>query len=124
MLQLEYNKIEAFDSQSYICKDYVPFQSKVLLSETKNIKIDYIHVINCLYELGFFTDLNGNKITKDIVINSFGEIVNKNFSRFQQDLSNAKNAANADQKSLLRIFNKMTEKQIDIISNKTLGESI
>jgi hypothetical protein len=88
--------------------------SKVCLSSKKGMKIDYIRVINCLYELGFFTDTNGNGITKKDVFAAFGEIVNIDSSLFNQFLSTTKNASSGDMLSVIRIFQTMIDKQKEI----------
>ena len=39
-------------------------------------KVNFIRVINCLYELSFFTDKNENDTTKKEVFEMFGKAIN------------------------------------------------
>ena len=93
-------------------------KSKVHLSTEKGKKIDFIRVINCLYELGFFTDANKNTITKKEVFAAFGSAINKDLSTFHNDLSTTKNAANSDLISTTKIFTTMINKQNELNSKK------
>lgn len=88
--------------------------STIYLSKEKSKKIDYIRVINCLFELGFFQDESGNKILKKTVMELFGTLVNIDLANYDKDLSATKSSAKADGTSLLRIFNQMIDKQKSI----------
>jgi hypothetical protein len=88
--------------------------SEIHLSTKKNMKVDYIRVINCLCELGFFTDANGNHIDKKYVMEAFGKAVDTKLSDFHNHLSSTKSKA-IDSEPLLRIFKEMLDKQQDIL---------
>jgi hypothetical protein len=89
-------------------------KSNLHLSIKKGSKVNYIRVINCLCELSFFTDEQGNNITKTEVFKTFGKAINQDLSTFQNDLSVTKNAAKSDMKSTLSIFEQMYAKQQEI----------
>ena len=88
--------------------------SNLQLSTKKGFKVNFIRVINCLYELSFFTDKNGNYITKKEVFKTFGSTVNQDLSTFHNDLSATKAAANSDMHSMFSIFKQMNDKQLEI----------
>ena len=88
--------------------------SNVYLSSAKGKKVNYIRVMNCLYELGFFKDEGQNNITKKEVFETFGQVLNIDLSTYQNDLSVSKSTANRDMKSTFKIFEEMLEKQKEI----------
>ena len=88
--------------------------SPLYLSAKKGFKVNFIRVINNLCELSFFTDRQGNAITKKEVFDVFGKATNQNLSTFQNTLSTTKAAAKSDMKSTLSIFEQMHEKQQEI----------
>ena len=85
------------------------------LSAKRGFKVNFIRVINCLCELMFFTDKNGNDITKKEVFKILGKVINQDLSTFHNDLSATKAAANCDMKNTLSIFEQMYAKQQEII---------
>ena len=95
-------------------QESAPTNSSLQLSTKKGFKVNFIRVINCLCELSFFTDKNGNDITKKDVFKTFGNTVNQNLSAFQNDLSTTQAAANSDMKSMLAIFEQLHTKQLEI----------
>ncbi|MDR0680908.1 MAG: hypothetical protein LBG15_03515 [Dysgonamonadaceae bacterium] len=94
-----------------------PVTSKIHLSKEKGVKIDYIRVINCLYELGFFKDDKGNDVTKKDVFAVFGAAVNKDLSDYDKDLSRSLSDSTALEKHL-KIFDLMKEKMTGIFNAK------
>jgi len=84
-----------------------PSNGSLQLSAKKGFKVNFIRVINCLCELSFFTDKNGNDITKKEVFNILGNTINQDLSTFHNDLSATKAAANSDMKNTLVIFEQM-----------------
>lgn len=92
--------------------------SKINLSPTKGMKVNFIRVINVLTEMGFFIDENGNKSSKKDVFATFGQSINKDLSTFQNDLSTTKSISNSDMKSLTKIFEEMLDKQRQIITDQ------
>ncbi|MDR1181629.1 MAG: hypothetical protein LBL13_06605 [Bacteroidales bacterium] len=91
--------------------------SKVCLSSKKGMKIDYIRVINCLCELGFFTDNNGNSIPKKDVFAVFGQAISRDLSNYDKDLSRSMSDSTALDKHL-EIFNTMEVKMTEIFNSK------
>lgn len=91
-----------------------PANSKLHLSTKKGTKVNFIRVINCLFELSFFTDKKGNDITKKEVFDVFGKAINQDLSTFHNDLSVTKSAANCDMRNTLSIFAQMQAKQQEI----------
>jgi len=88
--------------------------SKLHLSTKKGVKVNFIRVINALFELSFFTDKKGNDITKKQVFDAFGKAINQDLSTFHNDLSVTKAAANYDMRNTLAIFVQMHAKQQEI----------
>jgi hypothetical protein len=94
-----------------------PEASKIHLSKKKGMKVDYIRVINCLYELGFFKDDNGKDVTKKDVFAAFGAAVNQDLSDYCKDLSRSLSDSTALDKHL-KIFDLMKEKMTGIFNAK------
>ena len=93
-------------------------KSKIYLSNKKGMRIDYIRVINCLYELRFFVDSDGNEITKKDVFYEFGSAINKDLSSFQNDLSTTNASSNNDMISISKIYHTMIDKQEELNNKK------
>lgn len=81
------------------------------------MKIDYIRVINCLYELGFFVDEKQNTVNKIDVMKAFGFITNKDLKNYDKDLSRALSDSTALTKHL-EIFDILKEKMTEIFNIK------
>ena len=88
--------------------------SNLQLSTKKGFKVNFIRIINCLFELSFFTDRKGNDTTKKEVFTIFGKAINQDLSAFHNDLSTTKAAANSDMRNTLAIFEQMYTKQQEI----------
>ncbi len=86
----------------------------IALNNTRGYRVNFIRIINNLYELNFFKDKDQNSITKKEVFELFGKTLNMDLSTYQNDLSVSKSTANKDMKSSLKIFEDMIEKQKDI----------
>jgi len=95
-------------------QETTPTNSNLQLSTQKGVKVNFIRVINCLCELSFFTDKNGNDTTKKKVFETFGRAINQNLSTFHIDLSATKSAAKSDMRNTLAIFEQMHAKQQEI----------
>jgi hypothetical protein len=94
-----------------------PVTSNVYLSGEKGMKINYIRVINCLYELGFFKDDKENSITKKDVFSVFGIVVNRDLSDYDKDLSRSLSDSTKLDKHL-EIFDLMKMKMTEIFNAK------
>ena len=91
--------------------------SNIYLSTKKGMKIDYIRIINCLYELGFFVDEKQNTVNKIDVMKAFGSITNKDLKNYDKDLSRALSDSTALTKNL-EIFDILKEKMTEIFNSK------
>jgi hypothetical protein len=100
-------------------QEATPADSNVHLSAKKGFKVNFIRVINCLFELSFFTDREGGYITKKQVFHIAGKAINQDLSDFQNNMNVSHQAANADMENTLVIFKDMFEKQTEINTNKT-----
>ena len=83
--------------------------SSVYLSPVRGKKIDFIRVVNVLYELGLFTDKDGVRCTKKEAFRAFGRAVNLDLSNYNKDLSRALNDTTTRERQL-QIFKDMRQK--------------
>ena len=90
--------------------------SPVHLSTARGTKIDFIRVVNCLYELGFFTDDKGGKISKKEAMSALGRAVNVDLSTYDNDLSRSLSDSTKLDKHLA-IFERMREKMEEVFNN-------
>lgn len=90
--------------------------SPVHLSTTRGTKIDFIRVVNCLYELGFFADDKGGKINKKDVMIALGKVVNVDLTEYNNDLSRSLSDSTKLEKHLA-IFDRMKQKMEDVFYN-------
>lgn len=91
--------------------------SRVFLSAKRGSKIDFIRVVNVLYELGLFQDEQGGSVTKKKVFTTLGRFVNVDLSDYDKDLSRSLTDSTALEKHL-KIFNQMKEKMEEIFNSK------
>ena len=92
-------------------------ESAVALSKDKGIKIDYIRVINAMYESGMFTKAGKGRLTKKDVFEAFGAAVNLNLSDYDKDLSRALGDSTSLDKHL-KIFDTLKAKMLEIFNSK------
>ena len=91
--------------------------SSVYLSPVRGKKIDFIRVVNVLYELGLFTDKEGVRCTKKEAFRAFGRAVNLDLSNYNKDLSRALNDTTTRERQL-QIFKDMRQKMAEIYQDK------
>ena len=91
--------------------------SSVYLSPVRGKKIDFIRVVNVLYELGLFTDKDGVRCTKKEAFLAFGKAVNLDLSNYNKDLSRALNDTTTRERQL-QIFKDMKLKMAEIYQDK------
>ncbi len=91
--------------------------SNIHLNSATGKKIDFIRVMNTLYELGFFLNSQGSRITKKEFFTTIGKTVNIDLSKYDKDLSRSISDSTALDKHLC-IFNDMRQKMIDIFNSK------
>lgn len=92
-------------------------KSEVYLNQRKGTKIDFIRVINALYDLGFFTEESGKKIPKKTVFTTIGLALNIDLSGYDNDLSRSLSDSTAMEKHL-KIFHDMLQRMTDIFNSK------
>ena len=92
-------------------------KSAIHLNKAIGKKIDFIRVMNSLYELGFFQNIHGGKITKKEFFTTIGNAVNVNLSNYDKDLSRSTADSTALDKHL-HVFDEMREKMIEIFNSK------
>lgn len=90
--------------------------SPVHLSTARGTKIDYIRVVNCLYELGFFTDEKGGRVSKKDVMTAFGATVGIDLTNYDNDLSRSLSDSTKLEKHLA-IFDRLKEKMKDVFNS-------
>ena len=91
--------------------------SSVYLSPVRGKKIDFIRVVNVLYELGLFTDKEGVRCTKKEAFLAFGRAVNLDLSNYNKDLSRALNDTTTRERQF-QIFKDMRQKMAEIYQDK------
>ena len=91
--------------------------SSVYLSPVRGKKIDFIRVVNVLYELGLFTNKDGVRCTKKEAFRAFGRAVNLDLSNYNKDLSRALNDTTTRERQL-QIFKDMRQKMAEIYQDK------
>ena len=91
--------------------------SSVYLSPVRGKKIDFIRVVNVLYELGLFTDKEGVRCTKKEAFRAFGRAVNLDLSNYNKDLSRALNDTTTRERQF-QIFKDMRQKMAEIYQDK------
>ena len=91
--------------------------SSIYLSPVRGKKIDFIRVVNVLYELGLFTDKDGVRCTKKEAFRAFGRAVNLDLSNYNKDLSRALNDTTTRERQL-QIFKDMRQKMAEIYQDK------
>ena len=99
------------DSQTGVIQEVSP----VFLNKNRGYKIDLIRVLNTLYELGFFTDDKGGRISKKEVMIAIGRSMNLDLSNYDNDLSRSLSDSTAEEKHL-SIFKRMLNKMQEIFN--------
>mgnify|MGYP006872993624 CR=1 FL=1 len=89
----------------------------VVLSPARGMKIDFIRVMNALYELGFFQTRLGGRLTKKEFFTAIGQAVSVDLSNYDKDLSRSTSDSTALEKHL-RVFDDMRQKMTEIFNSK------
>jgi hypothetical protein len=92
-------------------------KSRIHLNIQKGMKLDFIRVLNAMYEKGFFKDEQQNKISKKEVFETFGECLNMDLSKFQNDLSRSLTDSTALEKHL-KVFEDLKNKMEEIFNSR------
>ena len=97
---------------------HVPQRTSLIrLNPAKGMKIDFIRVMNALYELGFFQTPVGGRLTKKDFFSTIGQAVGIDLSEYDKDLSRSLTDSTALEKHL-RIFDDMLRKMTEIFNSK------
>ena len=108
--------IDGQQPRTFIDEDGIE-QSEVYLNQRKGTKLDFIRVVNTLYELGFFTDKTGGKVAKKMVFTTLGNSLNMDLSAYDKDLSRSLTDSTALEKHL-KIFKEMQKCMTGIFNSK------
>ncbi len=84
-----------------------PYSGNIYLSQEKGKKINFIRVLNSLYELRYFNNDKGQIPSKETVMVTIGKALGVDLSSYDSDLSQAFNSGNCDRNTA--IFKQMTE---------------
>jgi hypothetical protein len=91
-----------------------PPPSPIYLSKKTGEKIDFLRIINSMFEAGMFTDEYGNKAIKKEAFKAFGNAVNLDLSDYQNLLSKSKRSKNSDGNTQqTQIFDRLKEISIE-----------
>jgi hypothetical protein len=115
MCQIEMDRIKQQQELEAMKK---PYAGNIYLSADKGKKINFIRVINALYELRFFQDDQGQIPTKETVMITIGKALGIDLSSYDADLSQAFNTGNADKNTT--IFRQMIEKTEDQVLTRNV----
>ena len=91
-------------------------ESPVFLNTRRGMRIDFIRVLNAMYEIGMFTGKNGEPISKKEFMATFGKAANIDLTKYDNDLSRALSDSTALEKHL-RVFDDLRQKMTDIFNS-------
>lgn len=111
--QSERNRIE---EQQELKKHQVSYGSEIYLSGKRGKKVDFIRVINALYELRFFENGTGQIPTKEKVMACFGKVLGVDLTGYNADLSQAFTTGNIENN--VAVFATMTSITTKIITER------
>ena len=80
-------------------------------------KIDFIRIINVMYEQGRFKGKEGEKVTKKTVFTTIGKALNLDLSDYDKDLSRSLSDSTKLEKHI-KVFEDMKQKMIEIWNSK------
>ena len=90
--------------------------SPVFLNTRRGMKIDFIRVLNAMYEIGMFTGKNGEPVSKRDFMAAFGSAANIDLAKYDNDLSRSLSDSTAMEKHL-RVFDDLRQKMTDIFNS-------
>ena len=124
-IQAMLNKIPDYDNQSRTEQNEtlpIPEQliTTYILNDKTISKIDFIRLINALWEMKAFKNKDGLYPTKQSVMKEFGNYVGIDLSNYETQLSKAVNTA--DIETNLKIFDSLKETMKKYFDNKVLAK--
>ena len=110
-------RIKASEEQAQQEASRAGYESPVSLSTEKGQKIDFIRIINVMYEQGRFKGKESEKVTKKTVFTSIGKALNIDLSNYDKDLSRSLSDSTKLEKHT-KVFEDMKEKMIEIWNSR------
>ncbi len=111
MCQIEMDRIKQQQELEAMKK---PYAGDIYLSGEKGKKINFIRVINGLYELRYFQDAQGQIPSKETVMVTLGKALGVDLSTYDSDLSQAFGTGNCEKNTaIFKQMIEMTENQIE-----------
>lgn len=95
------------DDESKIDSEYMPGGIK----PADDRIIDVIKILHAMCKIGLFQKTNGSKITTKAVMEYFGKMLNKDFSKYSSNLSTSK--SKTKELSYMQVFNELREAAYD-----------
>lgn len=95
-------------------------QNMITLNSKKGMKVNLFRVIIAMHKLGFFVDETGNIPDQEDVFKAFGDMLQKDYSKYCKDLSEAskkKNEVTIFQK-LEKAFREYEEEKINRLEER------
>lgn len=110
------SEMERIKQQMELKKMQNTYGGNLLLSSTKGVRIDFIRVLNAMYEMRFFQDTNGQIPSKESVMTSIGGTLGVNLAKYDVDLSQA--FINGTAESNVAIFQRMSKITTKEVTNR------
>lgn len=95
-------------------------QNMITLNSKKGMKVNLFRIIIAMHKLGFFVDETGNIPDQEDVFKAFGDMLQKDYSKYCKDLSEAskkKNEVTIFQK-LEKAFREYEEEKINRLEER------
>nr|WP_295877375.1 hypothetical protein [uncultured Chitinophaga sp.] len=110
---------ERIEQQQELQKIQSFYGSNLYLSRQRGKKIDFIRIINAMYELRFFRDSEEKIPTKESVMRNFGKVLGIDLSGYDSDLSQAFNSGAVE--TNISIFDEMKKITTSQITQKLIS---
>ena len=113
-------KIPAYDEKCEQRKIKKQVTGAFVLNDKKITKIDFIRLINALWEMKAFKNKDDGYPTKQLMMKEFGNFVGIDLSKYEKDLSKAVNTSNLE--TNLEIFERI-KNEMNTYFNKKLEKN-
>lgn len=91
--------------------------SPLCLADQKGTIIDFIRVMNALFETGRVRGKGGGEVSKQTYFTLLGQLFNTDLSNYSKNLSNSMSSATSNEKQT-RIFDELKAKHMEIFNSK------
>lgn len=108
---------KAHEEQAQLEAGKAGYESPVVLSTEKGQKIDFIRILNVMYEQGRFKGKDGEKVTKKKVFTTIGKALNLDLSDYDKDLSRSLSDSTKLEKHT-KVFDDMKQTMIEIWNSR------